>query len=518
MTDIVQIGVTTFGQGDDISSPLTFSHPNAGGNNRILWCGVNISSSSDVTFTATYAGELLQVGSVQRLGNANLMQGIWTLEEQELGFAGPGTHDIVISWTGGGTIQIEATIVQLANVQQSGGDSGSFNTENNASTIATTSDAFAGSMSMHVVCCQDETESFTHNLGQVEIRDNSNFSNFSGAVTLSTHEVLETSNFTSTKTGATDRMMREMDNRLEEPITISFFASTTTVVSTVSAYLSIPISATVAAVSDTTIALQRDRGYVTSLGVVSGVTTNLVRVVTYDSLTNSVAALTVQPIMRTAGMAANIAALTTVEGLFGATRPLASVTNVVTVVTAQFGSDFDENKSSLTPGAYVELFEIDTTVIGGSDIFRFITHGYAVSDVEWQGQTFTRFPIEIDGFEWNATAQAPPQPTLRLSNVNKFVLAAVIGGGDLVGAKVTRWRTYAQFLDNGDTPDPNAHFPPDIFFIQQKTIGSKLMFEWSLSSALDLPGVRLPKRQILRDETVGNAYAPGVSQVRFRGR
>jgi len=177
-----------------------------------------------------------------------------------------------------------------------------------------------------------------------------------------------------------------------------------------------------------------------------------------------------------------------------------------------------QDSNALTSEGYIELFEIDTTVIGGGDIFRFIPDGFDLAEVEWQGDTFTRFPIQFDGMEWQGTSTAPPQPTLKLSNVNKVVLAAVITLGDVVGARVTRWRTFVKYLDGQPSADPNAHFPEDIFFIQQKTTHNKMVLEWTLSSGLDLPGIRLPRRQILRDETTGNLFAPGVGLVRFRGR
>lgn len=178
----------------------------------------------------------------------------------------------------------------------------------------------------------------------------------------------------------------------------------------------------------------------------------------------------------------------------------------------------EQDASALSSEGYLELFEIDTTNIGGGDIFRFIPDGFDLTDVTWQNSVFTRFPISAEGFEWQGTTNAPPQPVLKLSNVNKVVLAAVITLGDIVGAKVTRWRTFEKYLDDQPQADPTAHFPEDIFFIQQKRTHSKLALEWSLSSALDIPGIKLPRRQILRDQTTGNLFAPGVGLIRFRGR
>ena len=330
------------------------------------------------------------------------------------------------------------------------------------------------------------------------------------------------SSFTAIWDGAADKQIGVGTTWIDEPATQVAFATTvaaTSIITSGITHLEFQ-AATVAAVStvnpnqfvylrtfDTTIAAQ------------SALVTNLNRAAALLSTTNVVSTVTAQPLERAADMATVVEVIATPSGIFNATRPLMSTTTAVADITASFGNTFDENISSLTPGCYIELFEIDTSTIpGGGQVFRFIPGGYDVANVFWQGNEYTRFPIVVDGFEWNATSQAPPQPELTLSNVNKFVLSAVITLGDLVGAKVTRWRTYEQYLDGQEQADQNAHFPPDIYFVQQKTSHTKDNIAWVLSSALDLPGIRLPKRQILRDETTGNVYAPGVSQVRFKGR
>lgn len=521
MTDIVKIGALSTGATDaGADESLTISHTLAGGYNRLMLISYNSSSSTAPVITCTYGG--IECGNVsfQRFAAANLNQGMFQIEENELFTLTNGLpYDVVISWTGGTNMEIEATVEMAGNVQQIGGVINGFDTENSATVITNDDDTIADSWTVRVVSCQDIGETFTHNNSQVEILDNSPYTGFTGAVTSTIYTPAVTTDWTSTKTGASDRMMGLIVSRVEEPITIIEFATTISVTSTVSGYFRQDLSTTIAAASTVAADLHRNRGYVTTVTVApSVVTADLARLVDFlGSLTES-ATIVSPTFKKDSALRALVPVVPTVTGLFEATRPLAATLDATTIVTAQFGSDFAETTTSLTPGCYIELFEVDTTVIGGGDVFRFVPHGYEVSNVFWQGNEYIRFPVEIDGFEWNATAQAPPQPTLRLSNVNKFVLGAVLTLGDLVGARVTRWRTYIQFLDNQPQADPNAHFPPDIFYVQQKTSHDKIQIEWSLSSALDLPGVRLPRRQILRDDTTGNLYAPGVAQVRFRGR
>ena len=305
----------------------------------------------------------------------------------------------------------------------------------------------------------------------------------------------------------------------------TFLATSVSATSTVTVDILVPneFAATVAVNSTTAAAMLRDRGYATTVPGTVVVTPVLERSVPYRTLAVQTANVSADRIVLESSLAATIEPVATITSAGGeVTRPLSALSASQLVVTPSFGNTFAETQYSPTPGDYVELFQIDTTVIGGGDVFRFIPHRFETPDlqVEWQGNTFIQFPVIIEGFEQQATGAAPPQPTMRVANVNKFILSAILELGDLVGAKVTRWRTYARFLDNGETPDPTAHYAPDIYYIQRKTAQTREGFEFVLSSALDLPGIKLPRRQVLKDQSSEerNLYAPGVANVRFRGR
>ena len=521
MTDIARIGTPTTlnTQG---TSPEAFNHTlvaGSGGGNRMVMVGLSGQSSDAPSFTITYGGVSMTQLASNRVSQGNINQEVWYIFEADL--PSDGVNEVSVSWTGGTGNQMILACDAAENTIQNA-PSFEYNTGNNATVIVTDIDSGNNTWSFACANANEGGQNFSHNLAQVEIADG-NGSAFVGACTSTIYVTGQDDPFSSTKTGSNSRMQRTHVVVQEQTAAIQRqFETTITVVSTVTAALNFPreYSTTIAIVSTvdpSTFIFIREMS--TAIAFTSGLTTNLVRAVAFDAPIVGTSALTVAPFERAVDWNAVVVSVADISGEFqGVFRLFEATVNAVAVVTAQFGSDFDENKSSLTPGNYIELFIVDTTVIGGSDVFRFVPSGFEGSNVIWQGEEYTRFPIEIEGFEWNATAQAPPQPILKLSNVNKFVLAAVISLGDLVGAKVTRFRTYTQFLDGMPQEDPNAHFPPDIFFIQQKVSHSKLIIEWSLSSALDLPGVRLPRRQILRDQTTGNLYAPGVSQVRFRGR
>lgn len=170
--------------------------------------------------------------------------------------------------------------------------------------------------------------------------------------------------------------------------------------------------------------------------------------------------------------------------------------------------------ATMNPSPYWEGYIIDLTVFG-SVIFNLTSSSDAAVGFGAYG-TFIPFPIKGTNFE--VTSDQPPRPKLVVSNATKYLQPYVQQYNDLVRAKVTRIRTLAKYLDNGSQPDYTQHLPLEVFYIEQKTKMNKATIEFDLAQALDLPFVKLPNAQVLRDQTGGNnLYAPGLSSVRFRG-
>ena len=71
--------------------------------------------------------------------------------------------------------------------------------------------------------------------------------------------------------------------------------------------------------------------------------------------------------------------------------------------------------------------------------------------------------------------------------------------GDPLGATVTRWVTFTDYLDDGPTPDVDEHFLSQIFVVERKKSQNKVFVEFDLSAAMDQEGRLLPARQVLRD-------------------
>jgi lambda family phage minor tail protein L len=146
---------------------------------------------------------------------------------------------------------------------------------------------------------------------------------------------------------------------------------------------------------------------------------------------------------------------------------------------------------------YVELYELDARSLGG-DITRFTSSAFETGPVRRGGNDYLPMPVETEGWEWSGRGPLPT-PILRVANVSLAFGAAVIAFGDLLGATVTRIRTFRRYLDGQPLADSTACFPLDIYRIDRKRLYTKVVIEWELAAATDQQGVYLPRRPILRN-------------------
>lgn len=154
-----------------------------------------------------------------------------------------------------------------------------------------------------------------------------------------------------------------------------------------------------------------------------------------------------------------------------------------------------EEVAKLNPSPVIELYELDTRPCGDGDVLFFHngTGGYAVP-VVFKGQSYTPIPIRVTGFELTGTGE-PPRPTMSILNAGGFMSAAVLKLDDLIGAKLTRRRTFARFLD-GESDAAPVEYPIDLYVVVQKTREDRLLVEFELGTGLDLDGVVFPPRTI----------------------
>ena len=186
----------------------------------------------------------------------------------------------------------------------------------------------------------------------------------------------------------------------------------------------------------------------------------------------------------------------------------------------------------INPSSIVELFQLELiTAIHGSNTKYYFHNGTNTNgnnNLIFNNIEYTKMPIEADGFEFNG--KQTPRPRLRISNIlGTFTTILLTLPQGLEGAKVTRIRTLARYVDNANftggqillengsnllledgfaidmdqginpfgTPDPTATFDEQIFIIDRKSTENRDIIEFELAATYHIDGVRLPKRQVL---------------------
>ena len=164
----------------------------------------------------------------------------------------------------------------------------------------------------------------------------------------------------------------------------------------------------------------------------------------------------------------------------------------------------------IAPGAIIELFQLELNAAqhGVNETYYFHAGVNAddSGDIVWDGQEYIRYPIEAIDFAYTGTGQLP-RPKMRVSNIFGTITAILLSLPDgLLGAKVTRIRTLARYIDAVNfpggvnplgTPDPTAEFPREIYYVDRKSTETRDVVEFELAAVFDLAGIRAPKRQCI---------------------
>ncbi len=192
----------------------------------------------------------------------------------------------------------------------------------------------------------------------------------------------------------------------------------------------------------------------------------------------------------------------------------------MSIDTAPIFSDIQK----VNPSAIIELFKLELKEglnyatgnpnnIFTSYRFHAGTNLNNFANIVWNSEIYTAFPVEAKGFGFKKGQL--PRPTISISNIGAPSISNILNeansftpGNDLTGAKVTRLRTMARFLDAANfsgstnpfgTPDPDAEFPREIYYIDRKSAENRMLVSFELAAVFDLAGVRAPKRQCTRD-------------------
>lgn len=163
-------------------------------------------------------------------------------------------------------------------------------------------------------------------------------------------------------------------------------------------------------------------------------------------------------------------------------------------------SNISEHIQKLDLGKEICLVQLDLTAWNEGTLYWVMgDENAAASTVMFDGQTYSPFPFRAEGFEATVSGTLP-RPTLTISDISGIFTPLVLQYDNLRGAIFRRIRTFDRFLDAGPDPDPDAILPIDEFILARKTKHRpRDVISWEMASSIDLDGMQLPGRQIVRD-------------------
>lgn len=158
----------------------------------------------------------------------------------------------------------------------------------------------------------------------------------------------------------------------------------------------------------------------------------------------------------------------------------------------------------LSPTALIVLYELDLTSLGDTIYYFYEGTEEHHQNVVWQANTYSALPVEAEGFDVSSEGVLAT-PLIRISNLEGTIGALARDFDDLLGAKVTRRRTMLKYLDavnfiaGNANADPDVHFEDDVYYVNRKSLETREVIEFELSSPWDVEGIELPKRQIIKN-------------------
>lgn len=165
-----------------------------------------------------------------------------------------------------------------------------------------------------------------------------------------------------------------------------------------------------------------------------------------------------------------------------------------------------EQIQKLAADHLIELYQLDASAQGLSQLLYLYSGTNELSQpLVFNGITYAPYPLEAKGFAFTVKG-SQPRPSIKFANITAYFSGLAINYNDILGAKITRIRTFKKYIDavnfpSGTNPDadPTAVFADDIWFINRKAGEDKLWITFELGSLTDVQGIQLPARQIINN-------------------
>lgn len=161
-----------------------------------------------------------------------------------------------------------------------------------------------------------------------------------------------------------------------------------------------------------------------------------------------------------------------------------------------------ETSQSLNPGAFIFLYTLDCSSLGGPILRWANCCEEDGSPVQFGGIEYPPMNFAAEGFTWEGDTLPRPKITTSVADdageIPQRMLDLIFGYKGGQGATLYRIRTLDRYLDGHEDGGESIAYPSDVFLVDRVSV-NKMNAVWELLAPLDLPNLKLPSRQILRD-------------------
>lgn len=169
-------------------------------------------------------------------------------------------------------------------------------------------------------------------------------------------------------------------------------------------------------------------------------------------------------------------------------------------------SNFTQVENGLNPSPVVYLFKLDfsTTKLGINDVLYWSPYRNGSNDISFGGQAYQYVGSRFTGMSMESGGKLPaPNLTFFLPQGN--ILGQRLLRQDVRGLRVTRLKTFADFLDGGQSPDGTA-FRQVVFYVNSLDHHEGGEFSYNLSTNYGLEGMNVKANRVLNTYSCINKY------------
>lgn len=146
--------------------------------------------------------------------------------------------------------------------------------------------------------------------------------------------------------------------------------------------------------------------------------------------------------------------------------------------------------------AIIELLQLDLSRWGGGYLY-FTPNDNGSKGVKFDGIEYSRVPMELSQVEFSNQGSLPT-PELKLPALDYALMAQLASADDLVGAPLTRIRTYAKCLDGEPDGGRAESWAPEKWVISQMTEQTDTWVTFTLRASFDQQNAMAPSEMALR--------------------